>query len=104
MMTGMFLHVPGAASLSAATEMAISGEMEASTGAGAAALTGTVPMVPSADDAAFTAALNSAGAGYISSAQAHVGQRTAYASAQNLASLSNVLQEVLSSTNVNNLI
>jgi hypothetical protein len=100
----MFLHVPGAANLSAATEMAISGEMEASTAAGSAALTATTPMVPSADDAAFTAALNSAGAGYIGAAQAHVGQRTGYASAQNLASLTNVLQEVLSSTNVNNLI
>ena len=103
-MTGMFQFAPAAANLSAATEMAISGEMEASTAAGAAALTATTPMVPTSDDAAFTAALNSAGAGYISASQAHVGQRTGYAGAQNLASLSYVLQELMSATNVNNII
>ncbi len=61
-------------------------------------------MVPTSDDAAFTAALNSAGAGYIAASQAHVGQRTAYAGAQSLASLNYVLQELISSTNVNNII
>jgi hypothetical protein len=100
----MFQFSPAAGNLSAVTEMAISGEMEASTAAGAAALTATTPMVPTSDDAAFTAALNSAGAGYIAASQGHVGQRTAYAGAQNLASLNYVLQELLSSTNVNNIL
>jgi hypothetical protein len=100
----MFFHVPGAANLSAVTEMAISGEMEASTAAGSAALTATTPMVPTSDDAAFTAALNSAGAGYVAASQAHVGQRSAYAGAQSLASLSNVIQELMSTTNINNII
>jgi hypothetical protein len=100
----MFQFSPAAGNLSAVTEMAVSGEMEASTAAGAAALTATTPMVPTSDDAAFTAALNSAGAGYIAASQAHVGQRTTYAGAQNLASLNYVLQELLSSTNVNNII
>jgi hypothetical protein len=103
-MTGMFFHNPAAANLSAVTEMAISGEMEASTAAGSAALTTTTPMVPTSDDAAFIAALNAAGAGYVAASQAHVGQRTSYAAAQSLASLSNVLQEIMSATNVNNLI
>ena len=58
----------------------------------------------SKDDAAFTAALNSAGAGYMAASQAHVGQRTAYAGAQNLASLSYVIQELMSAANVNNII
>jgi hypothetical protein len=65
----MFLHAPAAANLSAVTEMAISGEMEASTAAGSAALTATTPMVPTADD-----------------------------------SLTYVLEELMSATNVNNLI
>jgi hypothetical protein len=104
MMTGMFFHAPEAANLSAVTEMAISGEMEASTAAGSAALTATTPMVPTSDDAAFTAALNSAGAGYVAASQGHVAQRTGYAGAQSLASLSYVIQELMSATNVNNLI
>ena len=100
-----FMNVePTAVNLSAVTEMAISGEMEASTAAGAAALTATTPMVPTSDDATFTAALNSAGAGYMAASQAHVGQRTAYAGAQNLASLGYVIQELMSATNVNNII
>ncbi|MGB7870638.1 MAG: PE family protein [Mycobacterium sp.] len=103
-MTGMFFHAPEAANLSAVTEMAISGEMEASTAAGSAALTATTPMVPTADDAAFAAALNSAGAGYVAASHGHVAQRTAYAGAQNLTSLSYVIQELMSATNVNNLI
>jgi hypothetical protein len=100
----MFQFSPAAGNLSAVTEMAISGELEASTAAGSAALTATTPMVPTSDDAAFTAALNSAGAGYVAASQGHVGQRIAYAGAQNLASLSYVLQELLSSTNVNNIL
>jgi hypothetical protein len=103
-MTGMFQFAPAAANLSAVTEMAISGEMEASTAAGSAALTATTPMVPTADDAAFAAALNSAGAGYVAASHGHVAQRTGYASAQNLTSLSYVIQELMSATNVNNLI
>src|SRR6201990_899031 len=103
-MTGFMNVDPEPASWSAVTEMAISGEMEASTAAGSAALTATTPMVPTSDDAAFTAALNSAGAGYVAASQGHVAQRTAYAGAQNLASLSYVIQELMSATNVNNLI
>jgi heptaprenylglyceryl phosphate synthase len=60
--------------------------------------------VPTSDDAAFTAALNSAGAGYVAASQAHVAQRTGYAGAQNLSSLAYVIQELMSATNVNNLI
>jgi hypothetical protein len=103
-MTGFMNVEPAAASLSAVTEMVISGEMEGSSAAGSAALIGTKPMVPTSDDAAFTAALNSAGAGYLGASQAHVAQRTAYAGAQNLSALSYVLQELMSSTNVNNIL
>ena len=103
-MTAFMSVEPAAVNLSAVTEMAISGEIEASTAAGAAALTATTPMVPTSDDAAFTAALNSAGAGYMAASQAHVAQRTGYAGAQNLASLAYVIQELMSATNVNNLI
>lgn len=96
-----FLHLdPAVVGLSSVTEMAISGEMAASTAAGSAALTGTVPMVPTSDDAAFTAAMNSAGAGYLGLAQEHVAQRTAYAGAQNLSSLSYVLNELLNAANI----
>ncbi len=99
-MTGFLDVSPAAVNLSSATEMAISGQMAASTAAGSAALTGTVPMVATSDDAAFTAAMNSAGAGYLGLAQEHVAQRTAYAGAQSLSSLSYVLNELLSAANI----
>jgi hypothetical protein len=75
--------------------MVISGELAASTAAGSAALTGTVPMVPTSDDAAFIAALNAAGAGYLGSAAEHVGRRTAYAGSQNLSAIGYVVNELL---------
>ncbi|HEY9304542.1 MAG TPA: PE family protein [Mycobacterium sp.] len=99
-MTG-FLNVdPAAVGLSSITESVISGEMAAGTAAGSAALVGTVPMVPSADDAAFTAALNGAGATYLASASQHVGERMAFAGAQNISALTYVLNEVLSSASI----
>lgn len=89
-----------AVALSSVTETAITGEMAAGTSAGSAALTGTVPMVATSDDAAFTTALNGAGAGYLSAAAQHVAARTSYAGAQNLSSLSYVLNEVLSAASI----
>ena len=60
--------------------------MAATTGAGAAALTGVIPMAPDEDSAQFAAALNAAGAAYIAMANQHVGERTAFSGAQSLAS------------------
>jgi hypothetical protein len=91
---------PAAVGLSAITEMVLSGEMAAGTAAGSSALTATKPMVVSADDAAFTTALNGAGASYLASAAEHVGQRTAYAGAQNISALTYVLNELLSSASI----
>ncbi len=99
-MTGLLDVNPAAVNLSSATEMAISGEMQASTAAGSAALTGTVPMVPTSDDAGLSAALNAAGAGYLGLVQEHLAQRTAYAGAQSLSSLSYVLDELLHAANI----
>jgi hypothetical protein len=87
---------PAAVGLSSLTEMVISGEMGATTAAGAAALTGTRPMAPDADSAAFAAALNAAGAAYHAAVGEHVGQRAAYAGTQSLASVSFLLNELLS--------
>ena len=56
-MTGFMNVDPAAAALSGVTEMVISGEMEASTAAGSAALIATKPMVLTSDDAAFTGTL-----------------------------------------------
>jgi hypothetical protein len=85
---GMPLNViPGAVDLSALTEAGISTEMAATTAAGAAALTGSVPMAADEDSTAFTTALNAAGAAYLGTAAEHVGQRTAFSGAQDLASL-----------------
>ncbi len=89
-----------AVALSSVTETAINGEMAAGTAAGSAALVGTVPMVPTSDDAAFTTALNGAGAGYLSAAAQHVAARTSYAGAQTLSSLTYVLNEVLSAASI----
>jgi hypothetical protein len=87
---------PVAVNLSALTQMVISGEMAASTAAGAEALTGTTPMAPATDPAEFAAALNAAGVAYLGAAGEHVGQRSAYAGAQDLASISYVVNEALS--------
>jgi hypothetical protein len=40
----------------------------------------------------------------MAASQTHVGQRTSYAGAQSLASLAYVIQELMSATNVNNII
>lgn len=60
-MTGFFEMVPGAVDMSAAAEAGISEEMAATTAAGAAALTGVLPMAADTDSIEFAAALNAAG-------------------------------------------
>jgi hypothetical protein len=84
---GVFSMIPGAVDLSAAAEAGISEAMAATTAAGAAALTGVLPMAPDADSAEFAAALNAAGAAYLATSAEHVGQRAAFAGAQGLASV-----------------
>ncbi|HEU0191837.1 MAG TPA: PE family protein [Mycobacterium sp.] len=83
-----------AVDMSALTESVISGEMAANSAAGAAALTGTVPMAADADSAAFAAALNATGGAYLGMAAEHVGQRLAFSGAQNLASVTYLLNEL----------
>jgi hypothetical protein len=85
-MGGLFSMVPGAVDLSSAAEAGISQDMAATTSAGAAALTGVIPMALDEDSAQFAVALNAAGAAYVATATEHVGQRTAYSGAQSLAS------------------
>jgi hypothetical protein len=85
-MTGAFGVVPAAVDLSSLTEAGISAEMSATTAAGAAALTGVVPMATDVDSVEFAEALNASGAAYLATAADHVGQRAAFASAQTLAS------------------
>jgi hypothetical protein len=98
--SGLLGVFPEAVNLSSITEMVISGEMAANNAAGAGALTGTVPMVPTGDDAAFTSALNGAGTAYLGAVAEHVGQRAAYAGAQALSSISYVVNELLSSVSI----
>lgn len=99
-MTGFLNVLPEAVNLSSVTEMVVSGEMAATNAAGAGALTGTVPMAPTTDDAAFTAALNGAGAAYLGSVAQHVGQRAAYSGAQGVSAISYVVNELLSAANI----
>jgi len=93
-MTG-FGMVPGAVDMSAAAETGISEEMAATTAAGAAALTGVMPMAPDTDSAEFTAALNAAGAAYLTTVTEHAGQRAGFAGAQGLASTTTVATELI---------
>lgn len=86
-MDGLFGMVPGAVGMSSAVETGISEEMAATTAAGGAALTGVMPMAPDADSVEFAAALNAAGAAYLTMAAEHVGQRSAFAVAQGLAAV-----------------
>ncbi|OSC40289.1 PE domain-containing protein [Mycobacterium decipiens] len=99
-MGGLFDIDPGAVDVSAAAETGISEEMAATTAAGAAALTGVLPMAPDADSAEFAAALNAAGAAYLASAAEHVGQRVAFAGAQGLAAATSVATEGLRAANL----
>lgn len=92
-MGGFFGMVPGAVDMSAAAEAGISEGMAATTAAGAAALTGVMPMGPDADSIEFAAALNAAGAAYLGTAAEHVGQRAAFAGAQGLSSAATVAAE-----------
>jgi hypothetical protein len=85
-MTGAFGVVPAAVDMSSRTESGISMEMAATTAAGAAALTGVVPMAADADSVQFAEALNATGAAYLAAAADHVEQRAAFAGAQTLAS------------------
>lgn len=84
-MGGLFSMIPGGVDLSAAVEAGISEGMAATTAAGAAALTGVVPMAADADSIEFAAALNAAGTAYLASATEHAGQRVAFAGAQAMA-------------------
>lgn len=97
-MGGLFSMVPGAVDLSAAAEAGISQEMAASTAAGAAALTGVMPMAADLDSAEFATALNAAGATYLATAAEHVGQRVAFAGAQGLASDTTTAVEAVNAT------
>jgi hypothetical protein len=85
-MTSGFGVIPAAVDLSSVIESGIGAEMAATTAAGAAALTGVVPMATDADSAEFAAALNATGATYLATVADHVQQRTAFAGAQSLAS------------------
>ena len=97
-MGGLFSMVPGAVDFSAAAEAGISEEMAASTAAGAAALTGVMPMAADLDSAEFATALNAAGATYLATAAEHVGQRAAFAGAQGLASVTTTAVEAINAS------
>lgn len=95
-MSGLFSMVTGAVDLSSAAEAGISEEMAATTAAGAAALTGVMPMAPDEDSVQFAAALNAAGSAYLATAAEHVGQRAAHSGAQSLASTTTSAVEAIS--------
>lgn len=95
-MGGLFHMASDAVDLSAVTEGGISEEMAATTAAGAAALTGVLPMAPDADSVEFAAALNATGAAYLATAAEHAGQRSGFAGAQGLASTTAVAADAAS--------
>lgn len=80
--------------VSSLTESVISGQMAATTAGGAAALTGVLPMATDADSAALAVALNASGGAYLATMAEHVGQRATFAGAQNLASVTYLLNEL----------
>ncbi len=93
-MGGLFHMASDAVDLSSVTEGGISEEMAATTAAGAAALTGVMPMAPDADSVEFAASLNDAGAAYLATATEHAGQRAAFGGAQGLASATGVAADL----------
>ncbi len=64
-MTSGFGVIPAAVNLSSATESGVGAEMAATTAAGAAALTGVIPMAADGDPAGFAQALNATGSTYL---------------------------------------
>jgi PE family len=97
-MTSGFGVVPAAVDLSSLIEQAIGAEMTATTAAGAAALTGVVPMAADADSTEFAQALNASGGTYLATAADHAGQRAAFAGAQSLASSTYVAMDAIHGT------
>lgn len=95
---GLFNMVPGAVDASSSAETGISQEMAATTAAGAAALTGVLPMATDADSVEFAAALNAAGAAYLATSAEHVGQRVAFAGAQGLAATTTKAVEAINAS------
>jgi hypothetical protein len=85
-MTSGFGVIPAAINSSSATESSVGAEMAATTAAGAAALTGVIPMAADGDSAGFAQALNATGSTYLATMADQVQQRTAFAGAQMLAS------------------
>ena len=83
---------------SAAIEATIGAEMGSATAATAELLTGVLPMGADLDSAAFAAALNAAGAAYISTANEHLVNRAAFAGAQDLAAATYTATDVISNT------
>lgn len=73
---------PASLGLSGATEAGVSATQGASTGAGAAALLGILPMVPDPTSMAFAEALRAAGAAYVAAMTEHSVQRGLFAGAQ----------------------
>lgn len=98
-MTNPLSVVPGAVDVSSATEIGISEGLAATTAAGAAALTSVRPMAADLDSALFANALNAVGGAYLATAAEHVGQRTAFADAQTLASGTYVATEAIRAAN-----
>jgi hypothetical protein len=97
-MTSGFGVVPAAVDLSSLIEQAIGAEMSATSAAGAAALTGVVPMAADADSMEFAEALNASGGAYLATAADHAGQRAAFAGAQSLASSTYVAMDAIHGT------
>jgi hypothetical protein len=94
-MSGLFSMIPGGVNVSAGAETGISEEMAATTAAGAAALTGVLPMAADADSIEFATALNAAGTAYLATVTEHVGQRAAFAGAQGIASVTTSAVEAI---------
>ena len=94
-MGGLFSMIPDGVDSSAAAEAGISEGMAATTAAGAAALTGVLPMAADADSIQFAAALNAAGTAYLASAAEHVGQRAAFSGAQGMAASTTTAVEAI---------
>ncbi|AKK29954.1 PE domain-containing protein [Mycobacterium sp. EPa45] len=95
----MVLNVNAATvSTSATTETSLSAEMGAATSAASEALMGVLPMGADLDSAQFAAALNAAGASYVTTATEHLANRGMFAGAQELAAATYTATDILNNT------
>lgn len=92
----MVLNIePATITASGATETAVGAALASATAAAAEPLTAALPMGADLDSVEFAAALNAAGAAFISAASAHCAERQTFGGSQQIAAATYAVADVI---------